>query len=252
MTTTTRRFCCVFAVILPQRLKRLLLRHALGWTVADDAFIGFSYVDAETATLQSGSHIGHFNIIRNVRGLQLGRGAFIKDFNHIFGSSPHGLDGARSFTLGDGSLVMSRHYFDLTGAVTIGDNAIVGGRGTHAYTHSLLVLTGDDEWVIGEVAIGDGARVYANAILVPCAVAPGATFAAGAVLTKSYEPEPGERLLIAGNPAVVVGRKSPPTPSDTRGAQPAALRGAIARRRQGRDRSTAAAWCARSGDRDRS
>lgn len=58
------------------------------------------------------------------------------------------------------------------------------------------------------MVIGDGALVFASAVLVHCEIPPGAIVAAGAVLTKSYEPEPSQRLLIAGNPTVVVRRQA--------------------------------------------
>lgn len=201
----------LLAVVLPQRLKRRLFRHVLGWSVADDAYVGFSYIGADAVTLGPGSHIGNFNIVRNISFLELGGHAFIKDFNHVFGCTPLGLHGDRSFRLGSRGHIMSRHFFDVGGAVTIGDDTLIGGRGTQIYTHSLIAPQGVEEWKVGEMVIGDGAKIFASTILVHCRVAPGAIVAAGAVLTKSYEPEPGRRLLIAGNPATVVGYRSVPS-----------------------------------------
>lgn len=197
----------LLAVALPQPLKRALFRHVLGWKVADDAYVGLSYIGADAVTLGPGSHIGHFNIVRNVRTLALGRRAYIKDFNHIFGGTV-GIRGERSFRLGDDGHIMSRHFFDVCGVVEIGRDALIGGRGTQIYTHSLVAPHGVDEWSVGEMVIGDGAQVFASAILVHCRVPPGAIVAAGAVLTKSFDPEPNQRLLIAGNPAIVVGRRA--------------------------------------------
>lgn len=195
------------AMPLPQPLKRALYRNILGWTVADDAYVGFSYMGTEHGTLEAGSHVGHFNIIRNIGSLHLGRDAHIKDFNHIFGCTPVGMEGARSFRLGDEGHIMSRHFFEVGGAIDIGNRALIGGRGTQIYTHSIIAPEGVDRWKVSDMIIGDGAQVFASAILVHCRVAPGAIVAAGAVLTKSYESTGNERLLIAGNPAVVVGSR---------------------------------------------
>lgn len=211
----------LLAVVLPQPLKRALFRHVLHWDVADDAYVGFSYLGAEEVTLGPGSHIGHFNIVRNVRVLEVGAQAFIKDFNHIFGCTPLGMYGERTFRVGDGAHVMSRHFFEVGGAITIGKAATIAGRGAQIYSHTLVTPQGFHEWKVGEVVIDDGAKVFAGAILVLCHVPRDAIVAAGAVLTKSYEPEPNQRLLIAGNPAVIVGRRaivSPPGALDAPGA----------------------------------
>jgi len=88
---------------------------------------GYTYIGADAVTLGPGSHIGHFNIVRNIRTLELGRRAHIKDFNHIFGCTPLGMHGERSFRLGNSGYVMSRHFFEVGGAITIGNDTLIGG-----------------------------------------------------------------------------------------------------------------------------
>lgn len=195
-------------MFLPQPLKRALFRRVFGWTVADDAYVGLSYIDAAHVSLGPGSHIGHFNIVRDIRALQLGRRAYVKHFNHIFGATPAGMAGERVFRLGDDSNIMSRHFFDVGGSITIGDGCLIGGRGTQIYTHSIVTQGAEHRWKVGEMIIDDGAMIFASVVLVHCRVPPLAIVAAGAVLTKSYDPEPGQRLLIAGNPAVIVRRQA--------------------------------------------
>lgn len=212
----------LLAVVLPQRLKRALFRHVLGWNIADDAYVGLSYIGAEAVTLGPGSHIGHFNIVRNVRSLELGSRAFIKDFNHIFGCTPLGMHGDRTFRLGNDGNIMSRHFFEVGGAITIGNDTLIGGRGTQIYTHSLVAPTGAHEWKVGEMVIGDGAKVFASTILIHCRIPPDAIVVAGAVLSKSYEPEPNQRLLIGGNPAVILGRREIASDAATPSASSAA------------------------------
>lgn len=207
MRSRLHKFLHLAAVPLPQPVKRVFLRRVLGWTVADDAHVGFSYLGVEHATLEAGSYIGNFNVFRNVASLHMGRHAYMKDFNDVFGNTPAGMQGPRSLRLGDGANIMSRHFFEIGGAIDIGRGALIAGRGTQIYTHSLVAPDGIDEWKVGEMIVGDGARVFANATLVHCRIAPGAIVAAGAVLTKSYAPDGEERLLIAGNPAVVVGTR---------------------------------------------
>jgi acetyltransferase-like isoleucine patch superfamily enzyme len=202
-----RKLLPLLPMLLPQRLKRAWFRRVLGWDVADDAYVGFSYIDADEVTLGPGSRIGHLNIVRNIRTLELGARTFIKDLNDIFGCTPLGLHGDRSFRLGDDCHIMSRHFFEVGGSITIGSNTLIGGRGTQIYTHSLISPGGVEPWKIGEMVIGDGAKVFARTTLIHCRIPPGAMVVAGAVLTKSYEPEPNQRLLIGGNPAVIIGRR---------------------------------------------
>jgi len=205
---TAHKLLRLLAVVLPQPLKRALFRRVLGWDVAADAYVGLSYIGADAVKLGPGSHIGHFNIVRNIRSLELGRHAYVKDFNHIFGGTPAGMQGERSFRLGDNSNIMSRHFFDVGGTIAIGRDSLIGGRGTQIYTHSIITGGGGHRWRVADMVIGDGAMVFASAVLVHCHIPPGAIVAAGAVLTKSYEPEPGQRLLIAGNPAIIVRRQA--------------------------------------------
>lgn len=198
----------LLAMVLPQPIKRAVFRHVFHWKVADDAYVGCSYIGADSVTLGPGTRIGHGNIIRNVRIFELGRAAFIKDFNHIFGCPPMGVPSEPSFRLGEYGAVMSRHFFEVGGGITIGDGATIGGRGTHIYTHSLIAPEGGAPYIgLEEMVIGAGVKVFANVILVHCSIPTGAHVAAGSVLTKSYQADPGEHLLIAGNPAAIVRRR---------------------------------------------
>lgn len=219
--STVQKLLRLVAVVLPQPLKRMLFRHVFGWNVADDAYVGLSYIGADDVTLGPGSHIGHFNIVRNVRILDVGARTYIKDFNHIFGCTPAGMYGERAFRVGDDVHIMSRHFFEVGGAITVRSGATIAGRGTQIYSHTLVTPRGFHEWKVGEVVIGEGVKVFAGSILVLCRVPPDAIVGAGAVLTRSYEPEPKQRLLIAGNPAVVVERRAivpAPTELDTSSA----------------------------------
>lgn len=196
----------LLAVVLPQSLKRLYMRHVLGWDIAGDAYVGLSYIGAESVTLGPGSRIGHFNVVRNIRVLELGRQGYIKDLNDIFGCTPYGEYGERAFRLGDRAHVMSRHFFEVGGAITLGEDVVIGGRGTQIYTHSVITSTGVPHWKVGEMNIGSGARIYASTILIHCTIPPNAIVVAGAVLTKSYDPEPDVRLVLGGNPAKIIAR----------------------------------------------
>ena len=204
MRRSVRSLVQVLAAPLPQPFKRRVFRRALGWVVADDAYVGLSYLDADHVVLEPGSYIGHFNLVRQVRSLHLGRGAYVKHFNHFFGCPEFSEFVDRSFAMGERSQIMSRHFFDVSGTVRIGSGCTIGGRETQMWSHSLVTRDGVDRLEPREMVLGDGVYVGARALLVHCRVPARAIVGAGAVLTRSYEADDGAQLVLAGNPAVVV------------------------------------------------
>lgn len=208
MPASIRKLLCALVVPLPQPLKRLFFRHVLGWEVARDACVGLSFVHADEVTLEAGSRIGHLNLIRNVRLLHLAPRASIGNFNHVFGPPPWGEFVDRSFRLGEGSLLTSRHFVDVSGRVVIGRNCTIGGRDTHLWSHSLFHSDGVISLSPRSLIIENDVYVGARATLVHSTIPARAVVAAGAVVSKSFAAEEGEALLIAGNPAVVVRRRA--------------------------------------------
>lgn len=194
------------AVVLPQRLKCAMYRRVFGWEIASGVHIGFSFIDAEHVVLGAGAHIGHFNVIRSARSFSMGEGAYVKHLNDFFGRPPVGRFVDRSIEVGQRSLIMSRHFFDLSGTIVIGDDVIIGGRASQFWSHSRFKHLGGPELEPRRLDVGDRVYVGARATLVHCAIPCDAVVGAGAVLTKSFAAEPGEQLLIVGNPAEIVRR----------------------------------------------
>jgi len=200
---TVKQLICLIAVPLPQPFKRTVYR-LLGWEVSSSARIGLSYLDAEHVSLGPGAVIGHFNIVRNLRRFEMGSGAYIKHLNDFFGGMPTTTFPDREFRLGDRSLVMSRHFFDVSGRVTIGRDCILGGRDSQFWSHSRFARAGVPSLEPRELIIEDRVYTGARVTIVHCVLPRGATVGAGAVVTKSFAAE-GDDMVIAGNPAVAVG-----------------------------------------------
>jgi acetyltransferase-like isoleucine patch superfamily enzyme len=208
-----RSFLLLLAVALPGPLKRAYYRRVFGWRIGRGVRVGLSFVDARTVDLDEGCRIGHFNVFRGLAELRVGRGSHVANFNQAFGTL--GLPGFPSRLLvGQWVSLMSRHFLDVAGVVTIGDGVTFGGRDTQVWSHSLAF---DDQGRRSlrplDVTVGDAAYLGARVTLVGCSVPAGAVVGAGSVLTRSFPPDPtGRRLLIAGNPAAV--RKTyPPAPA---------------------------------------
>lgn len=64
LVSSAHKLMRLVAVVMPAPLKRMMFRRLLGWQVASDAYVGFSYIDAQSVVLGPGSRIGHFNIVR--------------------------------------------------------------------------------------------------------------------------------------------------------------------------------------------
>ena len=197
-----RKLILVLAVVLPLPLKLLLYRTLLKWKIGRNVRIGFSYLEAAEAEIGDEVRIGHFNVVRGVRRLRIGRGTYIANFNEIFGDGGYYEKFVSCLEIGAGVSLMSHHFIDLGGTVIIGDRTTIGGRDTHFWSHTRTLSGGAAQLEPTTVEIGTDVYVGARATLVGCSIPDGAVVGAGSVVTKSFAPE-AQRLLIAGNPATI-------------------------------------------------
>lgn len=191
----------VLGLLLPCGAKRLLFSFALGWIIGERTKIGCSVILCANVRLGSNSRIGHFNIFRNLKILEIGNETEILNFNHFMARKDAGWPCMLS--IGSNSLVTSHHFFDCGGRVRIGNYCCVGGRDSQFWTHSLALGpsgTRQIEW--RELAIADRCYIGARATLVHCRIPSDSVVGAAAVVTKDFSAG-GPGLLLAGNPAEV-------------------------------------------------
>lgn len=200
-----RRICCLIAVVLPLDIKRWIYRRYLGWEISDTAQIGLSFIDADHVTLAANSRIGHLNLITKLKNFELGEGAHIRNHNHIFGAGNDARFTSQSLTIGAGTLIMSRHFFDVSGNISIGADSVIGGRDSHLWSHTVIYDEGVRHLQPKSVDIGTHVYLGARVSVVHCQIPDNATVAAGAVVSKMLDGGPA-RFVIAGNPAQVVKR----------------------------------------------
>jgi acetyltransferase-like isoleucine patch superfamily enzyme len=194
-------FVQLIGMLLPGQAKRLLLSSALGWKIGTGTKIGFSLLFCGKIRLGENVRIGHFNLFRNLKVLEIGDNTGILNFNHFMAR----IKGGWPCTLSIGSkcLVTSHHFFDCGGIVRIGDLCCVGGRDTQFWTHA-LALRPDGARQIDwrELTIADRCYIGARSTLVYCRIPSDSVVGAGAVVTKDFSKEEGG-VLLAGNPAEV-------------------------------------------------
>lgn len=176
----------------PSCLKVFFLR-LLGYSIGKNCYIGFSLILSRELIIEDYVYIGHFNLIWNLNRLRLGRGSRISLFNWITGG------GSGDFNLGNNSSISGFHYFDASGGVTIGSNAIVAGRSSQFFCHGIAP---DNLDVIRPIKIGNWCYIGSSVRVLPGVEIPSYCFVGmGSVVSKSFEEN---YILIAGAPAKVM------------------------------------------------
>jgi acetyltransferase-like isoleucine patch superfamily enzyme len=196
-----RKFLLVLSIFLPSVLKKIVYSQIMGWKIESGVKIGYSYIDSTSVTLGKDTKIGHFNIIRDLNHLEIGKSAYIGNFNQFFGARQcPGF--ASALIIGHSGYVMSHHFIDVGGTILIGDHVVVGGRSTQIWGHSLLYDSGQQEFKALDVTIGKHSYIGANSTLVGCRIPAQTVVGAGSVVTKKFEDQTTP-VLIAGNPAII-------------------------------------------------
>lgn len=196
-----RLLLLLLATLLPLNLKLFTYRKIMGWRIGRNVRIGFSYIDADQVCIGENVCIGHLNVIRCIKRLQIGENSRLVNFNQFFGrrDNPNWVS---QLTIGKNVHLTSHHFIDVGGVVTIGDRTIVAGRDTQIWSHSLIYKNSEPMLSPLTVSIGEEVYIGARSTLVNCQIPARAVIGAGSVVTKSFAEEP-DRLLIAGNPAII-------------------------------------------------
>ena len=200
-----RKLTILFISLLPwSRLRILAYRWLLGYSITLDSHIGWlnyinvidcrldkarignlNEISAVELRMESGASIGRLNRLKNLNRVSLGGESSISSRNRFMGTrkgiSPY--SDHENFLLGDRSIVVAGHHFDLSDTVSIGSNVTIGGLGTEFWTHGF-----DLHHVKIQAPIVIGSDVYFGS---RCLVMPGVkvadqvSIAAGTTVSKS-------------------------------------------------------------------
>ena len=114
-----RRIANVLVVALPWPLKRAVMTRLFGYELDPTARIGFSLIEAGHVHLAARARIGHFNMVRTLDRVVLGRNASIGHFNQIIGGRPSSgrfypasPDRRPELALGEYASITRRHLID--------------------------------------------------------------------------------------------------------------------------------------------
>jgi acetyltransferase-like isoleucine patch superfamily enzyme len=197
-----RKFVLLFCLFYPNWLKLFLYRKLLRWKIGKGVRIGLSWIDAEHVNIGDNVKIGHLNVFRNLRQLELGASSYILNHNTVTAGLYSGW--SRSLRIGAGTGIMSGHFFDASGDINISDHAVIAGRSTQIWTHEKK--GGEGGLVTYPVHVGPNTYVAASVLIAP-GVSIGAfcVVALGCVVKKNiYE----DHVILIGNPTQVKHRKS--------------------------------------------
>jgi len=132
-------------VVFPWPLKRILLQHFFGYSLAPTARIGLAWVFPSYLSMAPKSRIDHFTVAVNLNAIVLGEMASIGRSNWITGfptgpTSPHFShqpERQAELLLGDHASITKHHHIDCTNKVSIGPFTTIAGYHTQLLSHSI-------------------------------------------------------------------------------------------------------------------
>jgi acetyltransferase-like isoleucine patch superfamily enzyme len=194
----------LMAMFLPFRIRKYYYIYIKGWELADDVFVGFTYINIKRLKMGVGSRIGHLNVIKGLNLVEIGDFSIISNLNWITAfpsdlESNHFRNTSRStcLVMGMHSAITSRHLIDCTNLIRIGSFTTVAGFRTQMLTHSINIEKCAQEAL--PIEIGDYVFIGTSSVLLPGVKIPNfAVIGASSLLNKAYDEQ---YALYGGVPA---------------------------------------------------
>ena len=147
----TRMLLPLLVSLLPiNGLRVLLYRLFFGYRIARGVRIGFGTLISVTYfEVGSGTVIGPLNVFKGPIRIRIGSDAKIGRLNQFFCSWHIVAEkfAERGYTpileMGDRTLILNSHFFDIYGRVEIGHDSWIAGNGSQFWTHGLSVTDRD-------------------------------------------------------------------------------------------------------------
>lgn len=171
--------------LTPGPIKRRLLRWVFGWEIHASANLGASlFYNVSRVRMGPGARIGHLNVFRNLRSIELGSNASIGQWNWITAATmlvdPPYAPTSGCIRIEDEAAITSRHYIDCAGGIEIGTATTIAGVRSTILSHQIDVA--DSRQTAVPVRIGAYCFVGSNVLVTPgasipdrCVIAMGAT-----------------------------------------------------------------------------
>jgi len=195
----------IIVVMLPWRLKRLILIKIFKYEIAKDSYIGLSWVFPEMLVMKQQARIGHFNYFKPLECVHIGFSSSIGSLNLINGfprSEDHYVSANRELMLkmGNHSAITNQHIIDCTDTVSIGCFVTVAGYRSQILSHAINLKDCIQE--CKPVVIGDYSFIGTNVVLLPGASVPSKSVVAACSVVREGLSE--FNCLYGGIPAVKI------------------------------------------------
>lgn len=192
-----RFFIALVISLVPINKIRVLLYKTIFKYKIDKSYIGWlSIIVVKKAYIQE-AYIGKFNLFKGNFTLILNKKSSIDKLNSFISGNwaDNNSIFKQTITIGKGVLITKKHYFDVSGEISIGDNSFIGGIRSQFWTHGSLkedtnISIGNDCYISSGSKFAPGSSI-ANMTLV----------ALGSVVSGKFLEE---KVLIGGNPAKVI------------------------------------------------
>ena len=197
-----KRIILLLIAILPSRIKIFIL-NANGHNIHTTCHIGICILDIKKIVMEPHAKIASFNYFKGLQLLKLEEKARIGGrFNWFTASHLHnmGQNGFGEITIGHGSNITSRHFFDIQQKICIGSNTLIAGFKSTFWTHGYRKKVGISN--NNGIVIGNNCYIGSQVICTQNVVIGNCSFVGtGSVITRNFSKN--EYCLIAGNPAKI-------------------------------------------------
>lgn len=204
-----RSFLTTLVFLLPpSRLKNRFL-NSLGHSVHPTAQLGISLVrHVDRFDIAEGALISHFNFFQQMALVEMGYGAQIMMSNSILGYAGSGASdidpsNLRTLRMGKFSHVMSNHYLDCGGGITLSEDSWITGIRSTVLTHAFDPVAGGIK--LAPVLLEKGAVVATS-----CTILPGTVVGAGAIVAAGSATWTGQSLAAESMHGGVPARRLAP------------------------------------------
>lgn len=199
-----RRIVVALSLLLPWRVRRLILIRVCGYVIPRSSRIGLAWIVPDHLIMGEGSSIGHLTACRGLELLCLGDDSHVGTFNWIV-SEPSGSRSAffsdetgrrPQLVIGDHSAITSRHYLDCASRIVIGDFTTIAGVRSVFLSHGIDVDAGKQR--SAAITIGSYCLVGTNCVVLGGSVLPNCSILGANSLLRDRHYE--THRLYAGSP----------------------------------------------------
>lgn len=185
----------LLVMFLPNKMKIIVLRNLLKADIGKGVYIGLSFIDSNKISIGDYAYLGHLNFVSGLMEFRVGKNSKIGNLNRFTAESNYG--GEARFIMHQSASLTSRHYFDCSSSIEIGEFSIISGMATQIFTHGINVEINRQE--LDAVTIGRNCLIGTRCTILKGAVLPDfCVLGAHSLYNRAFVEE---FSLYGGNPA---------------------------------------------------